>query len=51
MAKTIRKYLIAGNWKMNKTASEGVDLIKEINLAIGEANRRRCRCLPAFYGS
>jgi triosephosphate isomerase len=36
MAKTIRKYLIAGNWKMNKTASEGVDLIKEINLAIGK---------------
>jgi len=35
MAKTIRKYLIAGNWKMNKTASEGADLIKEINLAIG----------------
>ena len=26
MAKTIRKYLIAGNWKMNKTASEGVDI-------------------------
>lgn len=36
MAKTIRKYLIAGNWKMNKTASEGVDLVKEINLAIGK---------------
>lgn len=35
MAKTIRKYLIAGNWKMNRTASEGADLIKEINLAIG----------------
>lgn len=36
MAKTIRKYLIAGNWKMNKTASEGVDLVHEINLAIGK---------------
>jgi len=35
MAKTIRKYLIAGNWKMNRKASEGADLIKEINLAIG----------------
>jgi len=36
MAKTIRKYLIAGNWKMNKTASEGEDLVNEINLAVGK---------------
>ncbi len=36
MAKTIRKYLIAGNWKMNKTASEGVDLVNEIKLGIGQ---------------
>jgi triosephosphate isomerase len=35
MAKTIRKYLIAGNWKMNKTASEGVDLVNEIKIGIG----------------
>jgi triosephosphate isomerase len=35
MAKTIRKYLIAGNWKMNKTASEGVDLVNEIKLGLG----------------
>ena len=26
-----RKYLIAGNWKMNTTASETDDLISEIN--------------------
>jgi triosephosphate isomerase len=36
MAQGIRKYLIAGNWKMNKTASEGVDLIHEINTAVSQ---------------
>lgn len=36
MAKTIRKYLIAGNWKMNKTASDGVDLVNEIKLGLGQ---------------
>lgn len=36
MAKTIRKYLIAGNWKMNRTASEGVDLVNEIKLGLGQ---------------
>jgi triosephosphate isomerase len=28
-----RTPLIAGNWKMNKTASEGVELVKEISAA------------------
>ena len=28
-----RKYLIAGNWKMNKTATEAVDLIEEVKLS------------------
>lgn len=36
MAKTIRKYLIAGNWKMNRTAAEGVDLINEIKIGLGQ---------------
>jgi triosephosphate isomerase len=36
MSKTIRKYLIAGNWKMNRTASDGADLVKEIDLALGK---------------
>lgn len=35
MAKTHRKILIAGNWKMNKTAAEGADLVREINQSIG----------------
>ena len=36
MAKTIRKYLIAGNWKMNKTASEGEELVNEIKVGVGQ---------------
>ena len=31
-----RKYLIAGNWKMNKTAAEGAALTKEIVAAVGK---------------
>jgi triosephosphate isomerase len=48
MAKTIRKYLIAGNWKMNKTASEGVDLVKEINLALGNQTDVGVAVCPPF---
>ncbi len=36
MAKTTRKYLIAGNWKMNKTAAEAVELVNEIVLTVGK---------------
>jgi triosephosphate isomerase len=35
MSQPVRKYLIAGNWKMFKTASEGVDLVAELDLALG----------------
>lgn len=48
MAKTIRKYLIAGNWKMNKTASEGVDLVKEIHLAVGSQSDVGVVVCPPF---
>ena len=34
-----RRYLIAGNWKMNKTASEGAQLIKDIMAQFAE-----CKC-------
>lgn len=30
-----RKFLIAGNWKMNKTAAEGVALVRDIASAVG----------------
>jgi triosephosphate isomerase len=48
MAKTIRKYLIAGNWKMNKTASEGVDLINEIKLGVGPKTDVGVAICPPF---
>jgi triosephosphate isomerase len=48
MAKTIRKYLIAGNWKMNKTGSEGSDLIKEINVALGKQTDVGVAVCPPF---
>lgn len=48
MAKTIRKYLIAGNWKMNKTASEGVDLVNEINLGLGKQTDVGVAVCPPF---
>ena len=47
MSQNIRKYLIAGNWKMNKTSAEGVDLIREINLAVAkETEVGVCVCPP-----
>ncbi len=48
MAKTIRKYLIAGNWKMNKTASEGAELVNEINLAVGKQSEVGVVVCPPF---
>ena len=48
MAKTIRKYLIAGNWKMNKTASEGVDLVNEINLVLSRQTDVGVAVCPPF---
>jgi triosephosphate isomerase len=42
-----RKFLIAGNWKMNKTASEAVDLIDEIKSSIaGQTSVQVCLCPP-----
>ena len=42
-----RKYLIAGNWKMNTTASETYDLISEINSLVGQQTQVQvCICPP-----
>ena len=42
-----RKYLIAGNWKMNTTASESEDLIVEINSLAGQQTQVQvCICPP-----
>lgn len=48
MAKTIRKYLIAGNWKMNRTASEGVDLVNEINQSLARQSEVGVAVCPPF---
>lgn len=37
-----RRKLIAGNWKMNKTAAEGVALIKEIKAQFTECGSSKC---------
>ncbi|MBI2516819.1 MAG: triose-phosphate isomerase [Opitutae bacterium] len=44
----IRKKLIAGNWKMNKTAGEGVTLAKEIVDAIGRETAVDAVLCPPF---
>ena len=42
-----RKYLIAGNWKMNNTSSDSVDLISEINSLVGQQTQVQvCICPP-----
>ena len=49
MSKPSRKYLIAGNWKMNKNAGEGVELAKDIVLDLGnETNNVSVLLCPPF---
>lgn len=43
-----RKILIAGNWKMNKTATEAVELAKPIIEAIGNQNNIDVLMCPTF---
>lgn len=45
---TSRKYFIAGNWKMNKTASEGVDLVNDVVAAIGKQTEVTVVVCPPF---
>ena len=44
----MRKPIIAGNWKMNNTASEGVALVKAIAPLVKEANCDVVVCVPAI---
>lgn len=48
MAKAQRKYLIAGNWKMNKTADEAVDIIKHIAQDVGGSTDVGVAVCPPF---
>jgi len=44
----LRKKLIAGNWKMNKTPAEGISLIREISLEIGRQTDVDVLVCPPF---
>lgn len=45
----MRDYIIAGNWKMNKTAQEGVELINQIKDGIGNLKSNiRVMAAPSF---
>ena len=43
----MRRPIIAGNWKMNKTASEGVELVKELMPLVKDAKCDVVVCVPA----
>jgi triosephosphate isomerase len=43
----MRKYIVAGNWKMNKSLSEGVQLAKEVNAAVETAGTLKCDVIVA----
>ena len=44
----MRKPIIAGNWKMNNTASQGVALVNAIAPLVTEANCDVVVCVPAI---
>lgn len=49
MSKVVRKFLIAGNWKMNLNTSEGSELAKDIVSMIGQQTEVSvCLCPPAI---
>ena len=42
----MRKPIIAGNWKMNKTAAEAVKLIEELKPLVAKAKPEVVVCVP-----
>ena len=44
----MRKYLIAGNWKMNKNAAESSALVEEIVSAVGNETSVSVVVCPPF---
>lgn len=48
MATSSRKYLIAGNWKMNKTGSDAAELIRDILAEIGTQREVGVVVCPPF---
>jgi triosephosphate isomerase len=47
---SLRKKLIAGNWKMNKTAADGVALVADIVAEVGKQNDVEVVVCPPFTG-
>ena len=45
---SLRKKLIAGNWKINKTAAEASSLLKDIRTAVGQRNDVEIVVCPPF---
>ena len=43
----MRKNIVAGNWKMNKSLSEGVQLAKDVNAAVEAAGALQCDVIVA----
>ena len=48
MNKQLRKAVIAGNWKMNKTPSEAVALINELKPLVATEDADVVFCVPAI---
>ncbi|MDE6676306.1 MAG: triose-phosphate isomerase [Clostridia bacterium] len=44
----MRKPIIAGNWKMNNTAKQGVQLVNELKPLVKDANCEVVVCVPAI---
>ncbi|HHX14905.1 MAG TPA: triose-phosphate isomerase, partial [Fibrobacter sp.] len=47
----MRKYIIAGNWKMNKNVSESVALAKEIVEAVKNIKKTEVVIAPTFLAA
>ena len=47
MKKTVRKAVIAGNWKMNKTPAEAAALVNDLKPLVKDANCDVVVCVPA----
>ena len=43
----MRKKIVAGNWKMNKSLAEGVQLAKDVNAAVEAADALQCDVVVA----
>ena len=43
-----RKLIIAGNWKMNKTAAEGLDLVRGLKIELGNVKEVDIVVCPPF---